>query len=192
MPSAPLALAKERIGNELAQGFAQLRNRISALGLSLQLFQLAARRPTEKQGTQSREKRSGREAHTYAYISGIVTICIDSEEGVAFDVNPPEWENDPDCRVSVLETIALELSQPNAVVAVILRTLTSQIDPQYNVPIKEIRGYRLSTSAQGELQCFCLPQATLFNCCTTDAETGEPVPPEADVVYLGDEEFTLR
>ena len=68
LPIAPLVLAKERIGNELAHGFAQLRNRISALGLSLQFFKLAARGPTKKQGTQSREKRSGRKAHTYAYI----------------------------------------------------------------------------------------------------------------------------
>jgi hypothetical protein len=68
LPSAPLVLAKERVRNELAQGFAQLRNRISALGLSLQCFQLAARGPTKKQGTQSREKRSGRKAHIYAYI----------------------------------------------------------------------------------------------------------------------------
>src|SRR5271157_2127806 len=66
LPSAPLVLAKERIGNELAQGFAQLRNRISAL--SLQFCQLAARGPTEKQGTQSREKRNGRKAHIDAYI----------------------------------------------------------------------------------------------------------------------------
>src|SRR5271165_3442343 len=68
LPSAPLVLAKEHIGNELAQGFAQLRNRISALGLSLQFFQLAARGPAEKQGTQSREKGSGRKAHIYMRI----------------------------------------------------------------------------------------------------------------------------
>ena len=124
--------------------------------------------------------------------TGVVTICIESDEGVAFDVNPPEWENDPECRASVLETLVSELSQANAIVAVILRTFTQEIDPQYQVPIKELRGYRLSTTAEGELQCFCLPQVTLFHCCTTDAETGEPVPPEADVVYLGDEEFSLR
>jgi hypothetical protein len=123
--------------------------------------------------------------------TGVVTICMDSEEGVAFDVNPPEWEHDPECRTSVLETIALELSQTNAIVAVILRTQTPQIEPQYKVPIKEVRGYRLSTTSGGELQCFCLPQATLFNCCTTDAETGEPVPPEPDVLYVGDAEFSL-
>src|SRR6202048_5445080 len=51
LPSSPLVLAKERIRKELAQGFAQLRNRISALGLSLQFFKLAARGPTEKQRT---------------------------------------------------------------------------------------------------------------------------------------------
>src|SRR5271165_1803621 len=76
LPSVPLVLAKEHIGNELAQGFAQLPNRISALGLSLQFFELAARGPTEKQGSQSREKRSGRKAHIYAYIYALIKSSL--------------------------------------------------------------------------------------------------------------------
>ena len=67
--SAALSVsAKKRIGNELAQGLAQLRNRIGAQGLSLQFFKFATRRSTKEQRKQSGEKRSRRVVHNYAYI----------------------------------------------------------------------------------------------------------------------------
>ena len=68
IPAALGVSPKKSIGNELAQGFAQFRNRIGDQRLSLQFFKLTARRSTKEQGKQSREKRSRRVTHNYAYI----------------------------------------------------------------------------------------------------------------------------
>jgi hypothetical protein len=62
----------------------------------------------------------------------------------------------------------------------LLRCLHQERHPLTGQPRATVRGWQL-----GAGRSVRLDEAALFAACCTDAETGEPLPPELEVVYLG-------
>ena len=92
--------------------------------------------------------------------------------GRHFVLDPARTIEEDKWLTRIISELALLLSQ-NVDVSVILRTFTPEIDLACGVQVKEIRGYRLGLSPEGELECKSMAKEVLqINYDDTDLESG--------------------
>jgi hypothetical protein len=125
--------------------------------------------------------------------TGIVTICSDHFNRT-FDVDPKTlvWGYQQEWRDLLGAKLLVALEQPRTCVAVMLRTFRKErVAVRYpdgktrQLPVKELRGYRLMHAMDQEYYWEGISEGDLFSACNTDAHTGELLTPEPDVTYIG-------
>lgn len=80
---------------------------------------------------------------------------------------------DPDIYIDIIACGLIDIG------SIVIRTFTKEKDPVSNLPIKTVTAWRLE-----EGKAHTLTEAEVFSAFCTDADTGEPIPPEPAVKYM--------
>ena len=96
---------------------------------------------------------------------------------VVYGANPALWPKFYEWLSRAVES--------NEVVGVTLRSFTDLVDERTGLPIKELRGYVLRATGEGDVEYRQLSAAELVQAYSRNPLTGEPLEPEPAVVYCG-------
>ena len=120
-------------------------------------------------------------------------LSVDTADLVLdYDLDPAELAAGPWQLSPLLSVLASSLSQGNSAL-IILTTFSQEIDPEYGIQIREVRGFRLASPEDGKVDCLAIPKDILSKmCCGGEGEASSSVPHgNVGVVYMTDEALTL-